>query len=399
MSKTPFEDEQRALSAYLREPELEREAFKESIVPKLIKRAYAALDHNSPPEAFRLFNRVLAYDPQRAEVHRALKRMQRRHRSSRAALLVAAAAMVVVAAYGFHRRFPDAFSAEVEARDIRTDRPLSATRGEPPVGVQALMGASASATQLAVESGQRARAVSESRALALRQSGELASARARQLAALARALSVERARRKDDALWARSRLASRGAGAPTQRGSSGPSGAADMGGLEVDAAKAAPPSHLYKFHLRPASAVLSIDGNDYEAARANQGIELEEGQRYTVRANCARGCQPFSTTLYVGGPPAQESPKTITLVWRNGIVKITTPRDSLLYLPGKRARVVELAAGEEYRYKVDFGDAGSAPTPSKELTFVVRDRNQMQNIYERTVTIEPGATRAIDATF
>lgn len=393
VKKVPFEDPTRALQLYLQKPEQTREVFEETLVAQLLLCAERALEAQAHTEAFRIYNRVLAYEPQNTRVHKAIQRIQRRQQGPRYALVAAILLLGSTGLFAIYKRVDIASS---------TANPLVT-----------------SPASTAIESPEQNRAMERSRQLAMELASRRAALAAEDTQAVARQVATSRA--VIDRLAAQqaqhlittaidlgNTLSAPIRPALIQRNpvvalSNTNSSSADMGGLpDTDmSAKVEPAdrSHLYKFLLLPSRAILSIDGKEFEGAQANQGIELQEGKTYRLRAHCAPGCEPYITNLRVDGPQDPARPRNITLAWRNGTVKIRSPRDSLLYLPGKNRRVVELKKGKEYHYVVKFGDASTSRKPQQELTFTIRDRNQMQLSYERTISVEPGSVEVVSAKF
>lgn len=392
LERAPFEDEAESLGVYLCDPESERERFEAAIVPLLFASAQQALGRNEHTEAFRIFNRILAYEPNHAAVHRAISRLQRRTAAPKIAVCITTAIAAVIAGY-FLWGAVDINTTTASPRTISPDSPLIEVLS--PAVIQARESASTRATQYAESTTTLARELADSRARALAQSQTWANEAARHNLSQARRVTraIDEDRRTIAAITSPRK-------APDLTPSD-PAAVADMGGLleeDMGARVDEPVRHTYKFRLRPPSAVLSIDGNTYEGHLANKGIALEQGKSYKVLVTCPSGCEPYRTTINVDGPPSQ-AVKDITLAWRNGIVKIKAPRDSVFYLPGKTRRLVQLTAGKEYHHNVRFGDAASTARPQQELTFVIHDSKQMQSTYERTVTVEPGTTRVINVKF
>ncbi len=398
LGNIPFQDPSSELQKYLLNPSETRQAFEAHLVSYLMASAQRSLKTQNHTEAFRTFNRILAYEPKNTKVIKALQQLQRRKQGSQLAI---AAAILLLGSTGVYAIYKNtSISTSIATPRITTSDSAAISN----VPEDTITSAQERSRQLATELATRraALAAEDTQTLARQFSSQiariqsLASQRASERRSTARTMADE-IRQPTSAMFVARRnnpITSIQRNPDEKTQDMGTSSDTDMGIRVEPGAK-----HVYKFRILPVSAILSIDGEDYEPAQAHQGIELQEGKNYPMRVDCAQGCEPYTTTLRVDGPQDPSRPKKITLSWRNGIVKIRSPRDSLLYLPGKKRRAIELKKGKEYHYLVKFGDAARSRNPQQELTFTIHDRNQMQLSYNQTVVVKPGSIQVISARF
>lgn len=386
-----------ALESYLVDPASEREVFDAAIVETLMTRATRALERDEPTQAFRAFNRILAYEPDNATVKAQLERLQRR--GSRKYAIAAAAVVVALAgAAALFTQLP---------RDAPTsDRVPEATDASAALVAEAT--SSASARTSASEAASAT--ILAAREFATARDGEREGARSLALTTTVTARTIARAIATRPTLTARipSRLFRPPQANPER---SNP----DRGGqivttpprVEPDMGQPTsgdpppteePTKYVYKFKLRPYSAYITIDGKTIRWKDAlTDGVELTAGKKYIYRVGCGnRACEEQTGSIIVTG--AQTKAKDITLQWAPALITINTRKDALLYMGNNTTRAqAVIKAGGSYRYVVKFGRVDKFPKPGKKLQFSLHDSSDMSNRDVKEILAKPGQNYTFDA--
>ncbi len=345
------------LRRYLTTPERWSEAFLDDIEERLLTRARRELGRKNVALATRLFNRILAYDPENPEVLKHLSALHRREWATRAVGIAVAVVLAVIAVVYFF----DAKPAAPRVDDGPSDLAAVEDGSREAESITALSVQAAAQSALETQAIETGASVAES------------------------AVSVTMAVDNRSTVMVTPALIKtptfvRPAAEET-----------DMGREEADMDA---PSWLYKFHLVPAAAELNIDGRTIGSFEALKGIELEEG-RYHLTAR-SRGCKPWRELLVVDGPQQRRMP--VVLEWEKGVVKVLSDVDSVVYLGDQTTDIARrLSARKPATFQFDFGDADQKSI--KRVVFRIAPANDMTKVERHRVVVRPGNVENLNVSF
>lgn len=397
-----FEDVEAQLQLYLLQPAAEQETFERELILELQKQARRALELGDHTRAFRLFNRILAYEPDNQLVRSQLEKLQNRHKPVR---IVAIAAIVLLAVgglyFGLTIENADAKRVELTASTKRDDT----TPPRPEPDAKARANAVSAATTLAELIPSRAKQLTAPIATA-----SAATARAEQVLTSATRFALAPESSSDNNTIAINfnppdpREAKRRTTPPPNTnedmGKDSVAGAdVDMGSADQGSAEPVE-SAVYKIRLLPKAAQLSIDGGKPETIYTlHRGIELERGRTYKVRGSC-NGCVTLEGTIETFTPPPPDGQfyKHISLEWQDGIVQIKVDRPAVVYVEGEKG-VARVNRGRPFVYEHRFGRAKTPTPPRKKLVFNIHDAEDMQQKTSLTVTLSPGVNETLSPRF
>lgn len=391
-----FEDLDEELRRFLQDPQATRAHFEQLAPERLIELGERALEREEPAEAFRCFNRVLAYDPKNARVRRHLDELSQPQLGL--AHWAAAAAAVLALSVGawllwgpgpepVDARVRDGARAEGPALDAGPSQAAQAQARE--LGRMIADARAGRARHQARLGRARARSSEDAQLLARAQrdrAAEFAAALGpRQLTPVSVVRGVEASpdpRRGREPELRRERQLQADMGAPV----------APEPETEVPA-EPEPATYLYKFRLPTPAARLTIEGKTYEAHEALAGIELTHGHIYTARVRSPK-CKPRMLRLRPTRP--QTKPQPIRLEWKPGTVYIRADKKSWVTINDSQRKKL-LEPGKRLRHEVDFGPMRSARQPTQPLRILVREYDNLTNTFEQTIRVVPDTTQNVDA--
>ena len=396
-----FEEPEAQLQLYLLQPVAEQETFERELIVNLQKQARQALDRGNHTRAFRLFNRILAYEPDNQLVRNQLERLQNRHRPVRIAAIVAVALLAIGGVYvGFTTQNADAKRVDKENKPPETSVTTPPSESD---NTAATAAARESAGVIAALVPERARAFA----------APIASAQERASQRLSNARKFADWIDKRDSVAVNIRPPNIRSSDGNERGNETSTSSADMGSASADADMgtqvaqdkdqgAPPPVEMatYKIRLLPKAAQLSIDGGKPETIYTlHNGIELERGRVYKVRGTC-NGCVTLEGTIDTYAPPPTDGKfyKYISLEWQDGIVQIKVDRPAVVYVEGERG-VARVNRGRPFVYEHRFGRAKTPTPPRKKVVFTIHDAEDMQQKTTLQVTLTPGYNETLSPSF
>lgn len=397
-----FAEPEAQLQLYLLQPVAEQETFERELIVNLQKQARQALERGNHTRAFRLFNRILAYEPDNQLVRNQLEKLQNRHQPVRVVALVAVALLAIGGIYvGFTTQNADAKRVEVNDNTAKAN---VTTPPENKDNSRAAAAAREAAGTLAAQMPERAMAFA----------APLVSAREGALHLLATSRAFAASANERDAVAVNVRppniRENNGNGrrpetTPPVSDMGQASGDKDMGtqvarGSDQGKPPAAAETATYKIRLLPKAAQLSIDGGKPETIYTlHNGIELERGRIYKVRGTC-NGCVTLEGTIDTSEPPPTDGKfyKYISLEWQNGIVQIKVDRPAVVYVDGDRG-VARVNRGRPFVYEHRFGRAKTPTPPRKKVVFTIHDAEDMKQKTTLHVTLTPGYNETLSPSF
>jgi serine/threonine-protein kinase len=376
-----IDDTEDELAAYFDDPEQHSEDFSERIIEPLTEAGKRAIEKKKVPEAMGFFNRVLAYEPDNEEVQQALARLNRDQRLQRIGRVAAAVLLVAAAGAGIWWMIPK------------------------PDPVQ-LSIAEASAT---LESGVAAAQTNATTATAVEEASRLVRATRQDIGdpATAQVLAAHVASRSQDVAQTMRRDRMSMLSTETMPNRQYFAAKVDektdeqTDEAENDARVEEPTKQAetvtYTFLLKPQGASLTINGEQYEAFEASQGIELEAGKRYRLTANHPQ-CHPHQTT-FTAQKLGSDKPRPINLDFRDGRVSVTSNYPSLVYVNDSTNVSHKISKpGGTAQVDVDFGKA-SLDKDSKKVKIRVARADNMSVQREQTVEVRPGNVKELNFQF
>ncbi len=343
------------LRKYLTQPEAYSTEFNDSIVAVLEKRARTAQNAKELPTAMALFNRILAYEPDNAEVRKALDGLGRRVAIPRAVGILFAVLAVVgvtMALLADQEKQPLGATTDVVRTDSEDQGNSTADRIAQQL--QDLADIQAITREVGTEQAQLVLTSAQTRATTV-----AFASKAIQIPVRPKILSV----------------------------------VAPEPAKEPDMGADAEPTFKYKFTIWPAAAQLVIDGKSYSAFQAANGIELAQGSHNLTATS--RACKPYKGSIVVSGPQAER--RDVVLEWEDGIVKINSEVDAVVYQGDSQniTKRIPARGAAEFIYKL----GNARQNPRKNVSFRVAPVSDMTQMQTRTVALAPGAVQSINLSF
>ena len=144
-----------------------------------------------------------------------------------------------------------------------------------------------------------------------------------------------------------------------------------------------PATRTVSFQLVPASATLTVNGDEFDALDASGGIDLTYGT-HTVVAE-GPGAQTTRKDLDVHEDTDPRQP--VVLDWKDGYIRVAVDRDALMWVDDADSPQT-IDPTQDHLVPVTFGPADEVEN-RREVTVRVAPRDDLQNATERTVEVRP----------
>jgi serine/threonine-protein kinase len=371
-----IEDTDEELATYFDDPSSHTAAFDERIIPALTQCGRRAIEKKRVPEAMGFFNRVLAYDPDNAEVQEALAKLNRDQRLLRIGRVAAIVVLIGAAAAGgwWLMPRPDPAAVSVSEAASNVDDGLVDAR-------QSALVSAAVAEANRVVTASRAASDHDARAVTA----------AAHVAELARSVAEQHRPRQLSVVSSEPIPDRRVLEVRNEPVSATPS--EDESNQEEQ--KQAAEKVTYKFLVKPQSARLYINGEEHGLMTASvNGIELEVGKRYRVKAK-AGACEPLTKTI-LARKDAPNKPIPMFLQYRDGGVSVTSNRAAVIYVNDSQDPTHKIGrSGGKATIDVDFGKA-SLDKSRKKVKIRVARADNFDISRTHTVEVTPGKLKELN---
>ncbi len=357
--------EDNELDSFFKDPKKYNAAFAERIVPRLLDATKKTKAKNNVPQLVTFFNRILAYDPENAEVKAMMRTLGRKQITKRTViglffLFIVFASLVILRDRILSEKSEKVASEKEKALIFDPEKTIEDKKAE-------------AEKKAKLDRSNTVRFAKE-RSLLVRQSARsFAFVRAKDFFA-----SNENNAKKIDKKKVTNNAKEEKNNATTT--------------LPVETI--APPQRFrYRFALTPAAAIFSIDGRTYDVLAARRGIELEQGaHRISVRSN---GATKISKWINVLGP--QPAIRTIVLNWEPGRVQIVSNRDAVVWIGSRKLKRIS-AGGKNATFSIPFGPSDKIGS-KKRVTIRVASAQDMGHPKVQRVLVKPGQLTTMNVNF
>ncbi len=152
---------------------------------------------------------------------------------------------------------------------------------------------------------------------------------------------------------------------------------------------AAQETETIRFRLIPTSAILHVDGREFDAMEAARGVELSHGDvEIAIRAP---GCETHREVVSVG--PDSSDDYSVVLSWQDGYIRLAVDRDSLVWVDGDNTPQ-RVSAAQENLLTVEFGPADEVAN-KREVALRVAPRDDLERARTTTASVRPGTETPI----